>query len=299
MAHIGTYIKKENLPGDLLGNLEAVTINAGSRFLSGQASNVFGGSARNVVDNAQVIYNTVTDKNLIDRLSRRLIEHCVTVATREITSYLSDKTTDLLSLHKIKDVLFDSISEHTKANIIPPGELLKKIETKNVEKEYKKIQDDMRNSQIENIKNNITSGVGAIKEFADRTIGSLDAGLSTITSYLTFGPEWVLTQTDSYVAAAINKVQSFIGTYANSLIAARDTAIDSVGESIGKMAANTVNMIAENKLKKAKSDKEKLISLTQTKALNVVAKIAMQLRQLTGIAIPIKFPKIPKLTSLF
>ena len=296
---LGTYIKRENLPGDFLGNLEAVTINAGSKFLSGQASNIFNGQVNNIVSNSMLIYNTVTDKSLIDKLSKQLIEHCVTVVTNELTTYVKDKTTDLLSLDKIQNVLADSITYWTKEKILSPKEILDKIATKNIEKEDKKRQAQIQKDQLANIKTTITNGVGDIKDFMNNTISSLDSGLSTITAYITQGPDWVITQTNTYVSLAINKVESFVGKQANFLEHSRDAAIDVLGKTIGTMAANIVNTIATNAAKKAKAESEKLISVTQTKVFNTITKAIMLVRQLTGIAVPIPFPKLPNLASLF
>ena len=79
----------------------------------------------------------------------------------------------------------------------------------------------------------------------------------------------------------------------------RDAAIDTLGKSVGLMAANITNQISINLAKKKKADAEKLISLTQTKVLNVITKAVMVVRQMTGIAIPPVYPKLPKITSLF
>lgn len=299
MADIGTYIKRENLPGDLLGNLEAVTINAGSKFLAGEASNIFNGHPRNIIDNSQVIYNTVTDVNLINKLSKQLIEHAVTITTNELIAYLKDKTTDLLSLDKIQNVLADSILKWTKEKTMTPQEILEHIVTKNIDKESKKQQKDLQKTQLANIKNRITEGVGNVKKYTNDTLGDLDKGLSTITAYITQGPDWVITQTNTYVSLAINKVESFIGQQTYILEKGRDDAIDALGETVGTMAANIVNTIAINTAKKAKANAEKLISVAQTKVLNVITKAVMIVRQLTGISIPPVYPKLPNLVSLF
>ena len=299
MADIGTYIKRENLPGDLWGNLEAVTVNAGSRFLSGEASNIFNGSVRNIIDNSTLLYNTVTNQALIDKLSTQLIEHCVTITTNELIAYMKDKTTDLLSLDKIQNVLADSVTYWTKEKLLSPGEILEKIATKDIDKENKKRQKQIQKEQMSNIKTTITDGVGKIKEFTENTLNSLDSGLSTITAYITQGPDWVITQANTYVGVAINKVESFISTQTDFLERSRDAAIDSLGNALGTMAANIVNTVALNAAKKAKSEAEKLISITQTKVLNVITKAIMIVRQLTGIAIPPVYPKLPSLTSLF
>ena len=299
MADIGTYIKRENLPGDLLGNLEAVTINAGSKFLAGEASNIFNGHPRNIIDNSMVIYNTVTDVNLINKLSKQLIEHAVTITTNELIAYLTDKTTDLLSLDKIQNVLADSILKWTKEKTMTPQEILEHIVTKNIDKESKKQQKNLQKTQLANIKNRITEGVGNVKKYTNDTLGDLDKGLSTITAYITQGPDWVITQTNTYVSLAINKVESFIGQQTYILEKGRDDAIDALGETVGTMAANIVNTIAINTAKKAKANAEKLISVAQTKVLNVITKAVMIVRQLTGISIPPVYPKLPNLVSLF
>ena len=295
---LGQYITKDNLPGDLLGNLEAVTLNAGSSFLAGQATSSFAGVG-NIVSNAGTIYNTVTDINLYKKITTDLIAHAVTVTTNELTSYIMDKTTELLDFNKLTGVLTDSIAYWTKAKLKTPGEILAEIATTNLQVEQAKQAAKEQKEGIANIINNITYTVGVLKNYADKTIGSLDAGLSTITAYLTMGPDWVVTKVNSYVALGIERTESFIDEQLRFLIRGRDTAIDALGQGIGSGAAEVVNKIAIGAAKKIKSDSEGLIAQVQVKATNAIVKAVMIIRQLTGIAIPPVIPPMPKLSSLF
>lgn len=294
---IGNYISKDTLPGDLLGNLEAVTINAGSSFLAGAATSTFS-KTLDTADNVALIYNTVVDPNLYKKITKDLIEHCVTVTTTELTTYISDKTTELLSFDKIQNVLADSITYWTKEKLITPAEILDIIKTKDMEKENKKEMEKQQKAKMNEIKEKITNTVGSMTYYADKTISSLNAGIESITAYVTMGPDWVVTKVNSYVGQAIEKVETFVGTQSDFLIRSRDTAIDALGQGIGSMGAAVINRIAINAAKKVKSTAEALISKVQTKALNAITKAIMIVRQLTGIAIPIVFPPLPKLTSL-
>ena len=125
---LGQYISKDTLPGDLLGNLEQVTLNAGSSFLAGAATSSFAKTG-NIVSNTGVIINTVTDPNLYKKLTTDLIQHAVTVTTNELTSYMMDKTTELLDFGKITSVLTESITYWTKENLMTPGEILEIVKT--------------------------------------------------------------------------------------------------------------------------------------------------------------------------
>lgn len=295
---LGNYISKDTLPGDLLGNLEAVTINAGSSFLAGAATSSFS-KVLDTADNVALIYNTAVDPNIWTKITKDLIEHCVTVTTNELTTYISDKTTELLSFDKIQNVLVDSITYWTKEKIISPAEILDILKTKNMEKENKKEMEKQQKAKINEIKTNITDTVGKMKDYADKTVSSLNAGIESITAYVTMGPDWVVTKANSYVGQAIEKVETFIGTQADFLIRSRDAAIDALGQGIGAMGAAVINRIAINTAKKVKSDAEGLISKVQVKAMNAITKAIMIVRQLTGIAIPPIYPPLPKLTSLF
>jgi len=295
---LGNYISKDTLPGDLLGNLEAVTLNAGSSFLSGQATSSFA-KVNNIVSNALLDYHTVVDKNLLDKLTTQLIDHAVTVTTNELSSYLAEKTAEVIDFKKITGVLAESITYWTKENIKTPAEILEIIKTKNVQEEQNKANKKRQEEGINNIKNNITNVVGTLNEYTSNIISSLDSGLSTITAYLTMGPDWVVTKVNSYVALGIEKAETFIGEQVDFVIKVRDTTIDAVGHGIGVAAAEVVNKIAINSAKKLKADAEGLVSQVQVKAMNAITKAVMIIRQLTGIAIPIVFPPLPKLTSLF
>lgn len=295
---LGNYISKDSLPGDLLGNLEAVTINAGSSFLAGKATSVFAPVA-NIGDNALLIKNTVTDPNLIKKISTDLIEHAVTVTTNELISYLSDKTTELLDFGKLTGVLAESVTYWTKEKLMTPAEILDLIKTKNVQEEQEKENKKNQEEGINNVKETISGTVGSLKDYVTNTINALDSGLSTITAYVTQGPDWVVTKVNSYVALGIEKAESFIGEQVNFVINVRDTTIDAIGQGIGSAAAEVVNKIAINAAKKLKADTEGLVSQTQTKAMNAITKAIMVVRQLTGIAIPPVYPKLPKITSLF
>lgn len=295
---LGNYISKDSLPGDLLGNLEAVTINAGSSFLAGQATSVFAPVA-NIGDNALLIKNTVTDPNLIKKISTDLIEHAVTVTTNELISYLSDKTTELLDFGKLTGVLAESITYWTKEKLMTPAEILDLIKTKDVQEEQEKENKKNQEEGINNVKETISGTVGNLKDYVTNTINSLNSGLSTITAYVTQGPDWIVTKVNSYVALGIEKAESFIGEQVDFVINVRDTTIDAVGQGIGSAAAEVVNKIAINAAKKLKADAEGLVSQVQTKAMNAITKAIMVVRQLTGIAIPPVYPELPKLTSLF
>lgn len=295
---LGQYISKDTLPGDLLGNLEQVTLNAGSSFLAGAATSSFAKTG-NIISNTGVIINTVTDPNLYKKLTTDLIQHAVTVTTNELTSYMMDKTTELLDFGKITSVLTESITYWTKENLMTPGEILEIVKTKKIQEEQEKQAKEDQKRGINDIIKNLTKTAGDIKDYSDKIIGSLDSGLSTITAYLTMGPDWIVNKVNSYVALEIEKAESFIGTYTDIAIQARDSAIDTIGHGIGVGTAGIVNNIAIGAAKKTKADSEGLIANVQIKATNAIVKAIMMIRQLTGIAIPPVIPPLPKLTSLF
>jgi len=295
---IGTYIKAENLPGDLLGRLEAVSLNSGANFLAGKASSAFA-REKEAANNAMTAFNTITNPEVLKSISTDLIQHAVQVTTNRLSAYISEKTTELLDFKGMISTLTNSITYWTKESIISPQQILEEIKTIDIEKEIKKSSENAQKEGIENIKSNISGSVGKINEFYETNMSQLTNGLETITAYITNGPSWVISTVNSYVAQVINKVEGFVGAQVNSVISFRDKTIDTIGEKIGTGLAQPINTKAKNVAKKAKADSEKLISSVQTKAMNGIAQALMAVRKLTGIAIPNVFPKLPKLTSLF
>lgn len=295
MANIGTYIKAENLSPDLLSRMDALSINAGSRFLSGQISSAF--ATVNNAKNAGIM--AVNTAKQIPQITKELVEHSLTVIQNELKSYISDKTSELTDFKGMTSILTYSIAYHTKANTMTTKEILEKISTKNVQNESKKRIQKQQKEELENIKKDLNETVGNINDYIKKANESLNNGISSITAYIANGPTWVVNTVNSYVAQIIDKAQGFIGDKANFAIENRDKAIDSLGKTIGMATANTINELAINVAKKQKADVEDKISKVQTKALNALTKAVMIVRQLTGIAIPPTYPKLPKLKSLF
>jgi len=290
----GVYISKENLPGDLLSNLESVTVNAGSAFLAGEAANLLKKPA-NIVSNSLKIYNSVTDLEKLKKISIGLVEHSATVMTNELTSYLTDRTTELLSFKKMGDALMESSAYWLKVYTKSPAEILEMINPKKVDDTNRKQSEEEKNKKLEEIKEKATKCYGTCKDYVEKTVGSLDAGISTIAAYVSLGPDWVVTQVNSYVSQAITKAEGFIGSYVDLAIRARDTAIDTLGNGIGAMGAEVVNKIAETAAKKLKTAAEESIMVQFNKAQGMVISLLMKLRELTGIAVPVPNIPLPKL----
>lgn len=294
----GVYISKEGLPGDLLGNLENVAVNAGSAFLAGEAANLMKKPA-NIASNAMVMYNSVVDPSVINKITVDLAQHSATVVVNELSSYLTDKTTELLSIDKMLGVLTESTAYWLKEYTISPAEFVSMVRTVKVEDTNKKAEENSKNEKINMVKEKMSEYYGKCKDFYDKNVGALDDGISTITAYVSLGPDWIVTQTNSYVSQLINKVEGYIDSTTKMAIKFRDNTIDTVGQTLGKTAAATVNAIALRTAKKLKTEAEQLISDTLLKVQNVLASALMIVRQLTGIAVPIPFPPLDKLTKLF
>ena len=297
MADIGNYITKDGLPGDLRGNLEMATANVGAGFLAGEAANLLKKPA-NIASNAMEIYNTVTDVNLLKELTVGLAEHCVTITVNELTSYITDKTTDLLSIDKMQDALVSSVTYWTSYYILKPEDILKLVQPKDSGNTIKDTAENQKNTKFQNMVEKVTEIVGTCKDYVDKTVGALDEGISTIAAYVSMGPDWVVTTTNSYLDMVINKAEGFIGEKVAFAERCRDTAIDVIGNGVGYTTASIANGVAILAAKAVKSATEKLIAEAQVKVQNALTKAIMTVRQITGIAIPPVYPKLPKLTSL-
>ena len=297
MSNPTNYIRKEGLPGDLLGNLEMVTLNAGSSFLRGEAANVFS-RVDNIIDDSILTVNTLIDPQLYKKITVDLGQHCLTIATQAVTSYLSDRFADLTNLNSIGDKLLESVGYWTTEKMMKPADLLSKIKEKKAEEETKKFRDKEQEKKLNDIKDKITNGFGQCVEFKDKVLGSLESGISTITAYVQQGPDWVISQANSYTNLIIKKANGFIGSYALMLENVRDAAIESLGCAIGTAAAEAINSAQIFVLKKSQSLIEKTVADAQVKVQNAITKAIMVVRQLTGIAIPPIYPPLPKLTDI-
>jgi hypothetical protein len=196
-------------------------------------------------------------------------------------------------------VLAESVTYWTKEKMMSPAEILDKIQTKNVSEEAEKAREETKQSTISNLKDSGSATFGVVKDYAENIIKSLNSGIPTITAYISRGPDWVISNVNTYVSLGIHKAESFIGEQVNNAINARNAAIDALGEEIGGATAEVTNQIALNTAKKAKASSEAMVSQTQTKAMNAITKALMLVRQITGVAIPPVYPPMPKLTDLF
>lgn len=291
------YITKQNLPGDLLGNLEAATANAGADFLSGNSSVV--GREVGILNNASVIAGTVTDPALYDKITKDLLDYSVKITKEELTAYISDRTSELLNFNNMTGVLADSVAYWTKVKTLSPGEVLAAVQTKNVKEEAQKEQEKQKTSTISNIKDSGTATVGAAVEYVDNTINALDAGIASITAYVSRGPDWVIENTNKYVSLGIHKAETFIGEQVDTALRARNAAIDALGQGLGTSAAEVINQMSITAAKKSKSAAEAGVSQVQIKAMNAITKAIMMVRQITGVAVPVVYPESTKLTDLF
>lgn len=291
------YISKQDLPGDLLGNLEAATANAGADFLSGNSSVV--SREVGILNNASIIKNTVTDPAIYKKITKDLLDYSVQITKEELTAYISDRTTELLDFGKMTGVLADSVAYWTKEKTLSPAEVLATVQTKNVKDEAKKEQEKQKSATIANLKDSGTSTVGAAKEYVDNTINALDAGIASITAYVSRGPDWVVENTNKYVSLGIHKAETFIGEQVDTALRARDAAIDALGQGLGTAAAEVINQMAITAAKKTKASTEGAVAQVQVKAMNAITKAIMLVRQITGVAIPPVYPSMPKLTDLF
>lgn len=291
------YITKQNLPGDLLGNLEAATANAGADFLAGNSSVV--GREVGILNNASVIAGTVTDPALYKKITKDLLDYSVQITKEELTAYISDRTTELLDFNKMTGVLAESVAYWTKEKTMKPAEILAAVQTKKVKDEAKKEQEKQKSATISNLKDSGASTVGAAKEYVDNTINALDDGIASITAYVSRGPEWVIENTNKYVSLGIHKAETFIGAQVDTALRARDAAIDALGQGLGTSAAEVINQMAITAAKKTKSTTETGIAQVQIKAMNAITKAIMMVRQITGVAVPVVYPSSKKLTDLF
>ena len=289
------YIRKEDLPGDLLGNLEAATVNAGLDFLSGNSSVV--APEVGILNNASIIKNTL-DPDLLTKITKDLVDYSVQKTKEELTAYISDRTTELLDFNKMTGVLAESITYWTKEKTMSPAEVLASIQTKKVKDEADKVQQQQKESTISNLKESGASTFGVAKEYVENTINALDSGIASITAYVSRGPDWVVENVNKYVSLGIHKAETFIGEQVDTAVRARDAAIDALGQGLGSSAAEVINQVSLNAAKKTKANSEALISQTQTKAMNAITKAIMTVRQITGVAIPVIYPPMGKITDL-
>ena len=131
-----------------------------------------------------------------------------------------------------------------------------------------------------------------MKSNVDETLGTINDGLGMITAYVTNGPKWVVTKLNSYIGLVIDKSQAFIGSQAEKIENIKQTAISNIAETVGKVAADKINNAAISVAKDNVAKAEKLMVTVQLKAMGLISKAMMMIRELTGIAVPIKLPKL-------
>lgn len=285
------YFSLSDLSQDLLTRMEAVTISSGANFLAGKATTAFAREL-DIYNNSMLAFNTVKDMTEnIEKIGKELVEMSVQKVTNGILSYIQDKQTEVLSFDGIMSRFTNQVLAYTKANLMSPADILKKVTLKQdkvLEEEEKKKQEN----GIANLKNSVTENFGKAKEVVDNTINSVQRGVQTITAYVTNGPQWVVTKLNSYIGLVVDKSQQYIGMVANTIQNMKNSAIDSLAEGIGTAAAVKINKKAEEVAAENISKAEKLMVTVQLKATALISKALMIVRELTGIAVPLKLPKI-------
>ena len=287
----GNYLSIGQLPQDLLQRMEAVTLSAGTNFIAGEATSAFA-PAIGVYNNSMVAINAAKDfANNVEEIGKELINMSAKKIQSEIVSYVQDKTTELLSFSGVMTYFTKSVAYHTKQNLLSPAEILKKV-TKKQDKIQEEEQKKAQEESINNVKNSIIGKVGEIKSKVDETLGTVNDGLSMITAYVTNGPKWVVTKLNSYIGLVIDKSQSFIGSQAEKIENIKQSAISNIAETVGRVAAEKINNAAISVAKDNITKAEKLMITVQLKAMGLISKAMMMIRELTGIAVPIKLPKL-------
>ena len=291
MSKPNNYLTLGELPSDLLERIQAVTITSAANFISGKATTAFAREL-DIYNNSMLAFNTAKDiTQNITKIGQDLTELCVKKVTTEILAYIQDKQSEILSFDGVMTRLTQGIAYHTKENLLSPADILKKVTLKQdkvLEQEEKKKQEN----NISNLKNSVSEKFGKAKEIVDNTINSVQSGVSTITAYVTNGPDWVVSKLNSYIGLVIDKSQSFIGIQANAIQNLKNSAIDSIAEGIGTAAAVKINKKAEEVAAENIAKAEKLIVTVQLKATALISKALMIVRELTGIAVPLKLPSI-------
>ena len=285
------YLTLSELSQDLLSRMEAVTISSGANFLMGQATTAFAREI-DIYNNSMLAVNTAVDtaKN-IEKISKELVEISVKKVTGELLSYIQDKQTQILSFDSALKRLGERTLAYTKENLLSPADILSKV-TQKQDDVLAKNEEKKKEENISNLKNTITEKFGKAKDVVNNTINSVQSGVSTITAYVANGPDWVVSKLNSYIGLIIDKSQSFIDNTANAIEGVKNSAIDSLAQSIGLSAAEKINRKAEQVAAENIAKAEKLLVQTQLKAMSLITKALMLVRELTGIAIPMKLPKL-------
>lgn len=285
------YLTLGELSQDLLSRMEAVTLSSGTNFLMGKATTAFAREI-DIYNNSMLAVNTAVDtvKN-IEKISKELVEISVKKVTNELLSYIQDKQTQILSFDGVLRRLGERTLAYTKENLLSPADILSKV-TQKQDEVLEKNEEKKKNENIANLKNTVTEKFGKAKDVVNNTINSVQSGVSTITAYVANGPDWVVSKLNSYIGLIIDKSQGFIDNTANAIEGVKNSAIDALAHSIGLSAAEKINRKAERVAAENIAKAEKLLVQTQLKAMSLITKALMIVRELTGIAIPMKLPKL-------
>lgn len=300
----GTYFSSDMLAGCLgktgMEQLESMTINSGTAFLSGQITN----ATYKVTKSNPVSALTKTTaaglgtyaigkelyenrEEILSTLATTIISKSIEIISKEITKL----STQYLAYHmqyatgfpnKVTSYALDYFNE----NKMSVGDVLKALnETAESRAEKIKNEDNKKNlsSFISNMNDKSSQFISKLNSWVDT--GS--SYISMVTSYIENGPEWVTNQLDKQIKSLLEDVNSAIDKQWQKDKEAYDSKAQSLGEKLGQEMTEKYN----DALQKAQKKGIEKINKTKTKAslklCSSKAKAASLIASKTGIYIPI------------
>lgn len=282
------------LTGAALSNVE----NAVSGAVQGVTENVLaqgkiGGEALELAGNLGAAAEL--GANVANMVSSGAVTDLIAGLTKVTVNTITEKTTQILSSAvttiTVKTVSIPSdIMKHAmdyfNKNKVSLSQMLKELQ-EDAEKKAEKETTEAEEKTKSQFNEKVTGKIKKIQDGMAKLNDGLANGISTISSYLENGPEWIANKLDKEVKEKLSYAESFVDKYTKAATDEIDKFTYNQGVSVGKTMTEKYNTILmqQAKVQLAKIMELKAKALAKAKAL--MQKGILALMALLGVNIPL------------
>lgn len=213
-----------------------------------------------------------------------MVQSATTTLSKECTKAILDGVSSMIKLPSLSEITTLSLTYY-KSYLNPIDKYLKELVQPSEEKlktEDKKDELD----QLNKICGDISYISGNVKKVSEKILGYTQSYIGMISSYCNQGPDWVASQLDKQVNAAVDQVKKYVKEQTKHIEDKKQKFISHqalcIGRSLAQESNDKLKVLAKSQLDKPKN----LISKAKNKANSLIQKALFKVYSQTGINVP-------------
>lgn len=255
------------LSPELIEKLKKIQINPAAQFQNGEGTSAFSD-------------NNNQSSEIAD-IQSQVISEGVTYISSQVLSYNTDCVKTMTSTSFMSE-LPSLISYHTANNIKKPSDIAKEASSGPKDKEIQKQEEENSKKEQEKFMSDTNEKVSKMNETVDKIISGIEPKLTTLSSYITQGPDWVEQQISLLSKATVDNASKDMSKTVEDCEKSKKEWLNKTAEKQGKQAAEKTNKQAVESQKENIKKSERGVKNAQNKALASAQQIIMKLIGLLG-----------------